>query len=235
MLYRMKVSLIRPEPSSKFQQVKCGRAFTLVELITVMAIITVMVTLLVPAFTSIGKANALNTSGNHVVNLINLARENSMSKNVMTALVVLTDSSMADANRSLVLMELDPTTDGSQPSPGNWRQISGWETLGSGVIVDPNLFTFNKSSDSAGEPGVPTPAFPAIQHSGKIASSYGYLVFLPGGNLLGSNASQIQLVEGIIASGGAVYTRRTAAGGGPANYYNITVLAATGRIKIDRP
>ncbi|MEA3209580.1 MAG: hypothetical protein QOE70_2637 [Chthoniobacter sp.] len=55
-------------------------AFTLVELIVVIALIVLTVSLLVPAFTGSGRASALKAGGNNVANLALLARQNSLTK-----------------------------------------------------------------------------------------------------------------------------------------------------------
>lgn len=212
-----------------------ARGFTLIEVLTVLAITAVMAGLIVPAMTSLGKSSALNVSADVVVNLANLGRETSMSKNAMTALIVLTDPSLSGADRTFVLMELDPRSDGSQPQSSDWKQISKWESLNSGVVSDPSSLTFNKSTDAPGTAGVPTPAFPSIVYNGQTVGSYSYVIFLPGGNLLSGTSPQIQLVEGIVSSGAVTYTRPVAGGGAPANYYSLTVLTSTGRVKIDRP
>src|SRR5688572_20486513 len=67
-------------------------AFTLVELIVVIALIVLLVALVAPAFTGSGRATALKAGGNNVANLALLARQNSLTKNAMTALVVISNS-----------------------------------------------------------------------------------------------------------------------------------------------
>ena len=208
--------------------------FSLVELLTVIVIIALTASLVVPAFTSLGKSSALSVSANQVANLVNRARENAMSKNAMTALVVVTETSLENSNRVFILLELSPRSDGSQAQPSDWKQIGKWESLLPGVLVDPSNLSLNKSSAQAGESGVPTPAFPTLAYHGQTVSTYSYVVFLPGGNLLGSTSPQVMLAEGNLASGAVTYTR-PAGGGGPANYYKLTILTATGRLKIDRP
>jgi prepilin-type N-terminal cleavage/methylation domain-containing protein len=219
---------------------EAASGFTLIELLTVVAIMVTVVGLAVPAFTSIGSANLLDASGNRAVNLINFAREDAMSKNAMTALVVLT-SPQNSAYRTLAVMELP---NGSTV----WNQVSAWETLSSGAMIDPGpdnnsthipfpyLFNFTRSTVPAGTAGVPRTAFPSIQYGGATVQSYQYEVFLPNGSLLSGSSATIRLAEGFISSGNtATYTRPDPHGGGPANYYNITILGATGRTKIDRP
>jgi hypothetical protein len=195
-----------------------------------------MAGILAPALAGLGKAESLSASASLVANYANMARENAMAKNAMIALVVLTDPNQKNTDRAMILMELDTKSDGSEPASTDWKQSTKWQSLSPGVIFDPASLNFNKSSDSAAADGVPSPQLPALSYNGNQVSSYSYLIFLPNGSLLRSNASQLKLADGLISSSGAVmYTRPVVGGGAPSDYYNITVLSATGRIKIDRP
>jgi prepilin-type N-terminal cleavage/methylation domain-containing protein len=210
-------------------------AFTLIELVAVLAIMAVMVGILAPAIAGLQTSHGLTASVNLVANFANMARENAMAKNAMIALVVVTDSSHGSANNSIVLMELNGKSDGSAATSADWKQTTKWQPLSSGVIFDPASLGFNKSTDSAQGDGVPSPALPELRCNAMPVASYSYLIFLPNGSLLRSNPSQLKLVNGIVSSSGAVtYTHPAAGGGAPGNYYNITFLSATGRIKINR-
>jgi hypothetical protein len=99
----------------------------------------------------------------------------------------------------------------------------------------PYQLSFNSFSDTLPLPGVPQTPFPSISYGGKKINSYSYEIFLPNGSLLSGSSAQIRLAEGVISSGAATYTQRGHNSDGPANYYNITILAGTGRTKIDRP
>jgi hypothetical protein len=167
-----------------------------------------------------------------------------MSKNSMTALVVLTDPQLNNAYRCASLMELPNQTE-------VWKQIASWETLSPGAIVDPGpngnpdanpshpyQFSFNTKADQTPTPGVPQQPFPPITYGGKTANSYSYEIFLPNGSLLSGSAVQIRVAEGFVSSGVPTvptYTQPDPHGGGPVNYYQVTILAGTGRTKIDRP
>ncbi|MBC8002241.1 MAG: FAD-dependent oxidoreductase, partial [Opitutaceae bacterium] len=202
---------------------KAGKAFTLVELLVVVAIMGMLATLITPAFNHFGKASLLDTEGNRVANLIYLAGQNSVSKNAMTALIAASPDA-SGAYRALTLFEY-------VPEASDWKQFWKWETLKDGIVFDPTCFaTFTDSSTQ------PQPVFPAIRYGGTLVGAYKYLIVLPNRSLLQDTSAQIKLAEGFFSSGVGVpiYTRR-AQDGTPANYYNVTVLSATGRPKIDRP
>ena len=218
--------------------------FTLLEVLTVMAIMAILTALVAPAFTNLGKGNALMASGNKVANLFNSARQNSLSRNVMTALVMITDSNLPGRYQTFALLELTPPSNGAAPTTSNWRQISKWETLANGVIADPKwpsnpTQALTDSGQSLLPASMNLPS--SLTCGGKTVSSYQYVVFLPAGGLFLNNFAsfaQIQLVEGFLSQGSTspVYTQPSSSpGGGPANYYRISALAATGNIKIDRP
>jgi len=198
------------------------RAFSLIELLTVIAFMALLTSLLTPAFNNFGRAGLLNADGNKVVNLVNLAGQNSMSKNVMTALVVVSPD-QNNAYRSFALLEYSADSN-------EWKQITGWENLKDGIVVDPSSFSFTDY------PAVkPQPDLPPVRYGGKTITSYKYLVFLPNRSLLQNTSAQLKLAEGNFAGNASTptYTRR-GANGTPANFYNVTVLGTTGRPIIDR-
>ena len=208
---------------------KKSAGFSLTELLVVVAILGTLAVLAVPAFNHIGGAGGLASAGNQVANMVNLARSQALARNSMTALVLATDSTLEQAYRAVAVFELAPRQDGQTAQTSDWRQISKWETFYNGVIVDPTL-TLNEKSDSAATPGVPAPALPSMQISGKPFGSFRYLVFLPGGSLLSAQSKSLKLKEGYFppSSTTPVFTHA-------ANYYGITIVSATGRTIITRP
>jgi prepilin-type N-terminal cleavage/methylation domain-containing protein len=208
---------------------KKSAGFSITELLVVMAILATLAGLVAPAFNQIGGAGALASAGNQVANMVNLARTQALARNSMTALVVATDSTLEQAYRAVAVFELAPRQDGQTSQTTDWRQISKWETFRNGVIVDPAL-TLNEKSDSAATPGVPAPALPSMQISGKPVGAFRYLVFLPGGTLLSGQTESLKLKEGYFPPSSAtpVFTHAS-------NHYGITILPATGRTIITRP
>lgn len=201
-----------------------NRAFSILELLTVIAMIALLTTLVAPSFSNLGRANLLTTSGNKVVNLINYAGQNSLSKNAMTALIAVAPDS-GKGYQVFTLMEY-------APGAGEWRQLTGWETLRDGIVVDQCTFSSYSTTDPATKP---EPDLPAIKYQGKTITDYKYVIFLPNRSLLQNTSAQIRFAEGSFAPGADAPTySRKGADGNPANYYAVTVLGATGRPKIDR-
>jgi type II secretory pathway pseudopilin PulG len=202
--------------------------FSLIELLAVMGVMIILMGLVVPAVSSIGKASSLNAGGALVTGLINAARQNSLTNNAMTALVIVTDPSLDAQYRMFTMLEALPRADGQALTSSDWQQISKWETLSPGIVVD------NNAPLQSGSSGSISPPFPAQLSYGNHPISPNqleFLVFYPDGSISSPNPATIKLVEGYYSKGSSLplYT------GGPANCYQMTVLNATGRIKIVRP
>jgi prepilin-type N-terminal cleavage/methylation domain-containing protein len=212
--------------------------FTLIEMLAVLAIVSVVTALATFGLSGSKSSAQLGGSCNQVANLVELAKQTAVSKNEMTALVVITDPAVSSRNQVLVIYELQAPTDGTAPTAANWKQVTSFAKLQSGVVVDPSssTFTFNNSTDSSSTTGVPSPPFPAISYDGQTVGSFKYVVFTAGGSLLSGTSATIRISPGVFpaGSGNVVYTGGVN-NGVPLNYYNITILAATGNIKIDRP
>lgn len=227
MLGRRKTS---PSPRSK--------AFTLIELLVVVTIMAILTGLATVAFLDLGKAGRLGDAGNQTVNLTHLARQNSLSQNALTAVILVTDTSFPDRYRLFTLLQLQPPVSGTAPASSDWKQIISWKTLANGVIIDPSDIPNNALQDYS--PTALTPPFPTLRFRGSTISQYKYMIFQSDGSLYGNSAANnsavLKLVEGFFpqaTSNTPVYTR--ASSGTVSNYYRITVIASTGQTKIDRP
>jgi prepilin-type N-terminal cleavage/methylation domain-containing protein len=203
--------------------------FSLVEMLVV---ISIMATVTVAAFAGlfgVGGSFKLSGAGNRVSNLALLARQNSLSKNAMTALVMIGTSGTEGDYRAFRLFEIVPRTDGQPLTSADWSPLGSWETTPDGVVVDTCTFAPNSVAV--------TPPMPQILYRDSVVTSYQYVVFLPTGALLGGTSSSVRLVQGFRAPGSQVTTYTSARGGDGkgANYYNVCLLGASGRVKIDRP
>lgn len=202
----------------------CMKAFSLVELLTVIALISLLAGLAIPAISSLGKASSLGTAGNQLAALIDQGRQNSMSKNVMTALILMTDQGTESDYRAATLLEYD-----AEETAPQWKPVTKWANLPLGVVFDQSSTFFANSAS-------PLPfVSPVVNYRGTSVNRYAARVFLPSGGLTTpANPAQIQLVEGVAQNGRVTLTRPDPSGKA-ANYYSISIVGATGRIKIDRP
>ena len=211
------------------------RAFTLMEMLVVLAIIAIIAVLVVPAVRGFGQSAALTSGGNLIANAANVARQNAVSKNTMTALLLLGNQGTDQDYRAVAVLEYDPVA--------GWSQTNNWEFLPNGVVVDandtancsflvnsPQPFPFLSRAGGQKNP-------PAVFEGKQVADGGGYAarIFLPNGTLENAEkAAQIRLVEGYVQNGHVVYTR-PGPKGGPSNYYDIAILGLSGTTKITRP
>ncbi len=130
---------------------------------------------LVPAVGSVGRANRLTSEGNRVAGLAELARQQAVAKNAVTALVMDEKSDgNGEARWAFSIWQLEADAVG-QPA---WRQISRAETLKDGVAVDENIVETENTSSAVG----------SLEGEGRW-------VFLPTGGLLGSKSGLLSLTE----------------------------------------
>lgn len=208
-----------------------------------LVVISITATVTIATFSGlfgIGAGFKLSGAGNRVSNLALLARQNSLAKNAMTALVMISDSNTEGDYRAFRLYEIVPRTDGQPLKAGDWSPLGAWETTPDGVVVDACTFT---SSTVPMTPPLPQITYRKSGVAGTTPSvdsevgNYQYVVFLPTGALLGGAPATVRLVQGYRVPGAQVttYTSTRGADGKGANYYQISLLGANGRVKIDRP
>ncbi len=212
-----------------------NRAFSLVELLVVVAIIVLVTVLVVPAVTGLGRSTALVSGGNTVTNLANLARQTAVTKNTLTALVLLGKQGTATDCRALIVLEY-------AAGAGGWLPATQWQTLPEGIVVDiddPANCTFYESSPPAFPflTGPPAQKNPPVTFGGTQVSpsAYASRIYLPNGGLQNpEKRAQIRVIEGF-AQGGQIVRTRPGVAGQAANYYDIAIIGATGTTKISRP
>lgn len=206
--------------------------FTLVEMMVVITIIGLLMAVASTGLTGAIQAMSLTNSGGKVTQIMEAARQRAMTGNVMTAVILVTKSGQEGDGRAFTIVECPPG--------GPWVQVREWEMLPDGIVVDldanqdnasfllhsPQSFPFNN-----GQGGAPV----RYNNSGLGNGTFAARIFLPGGGLLNPNdAAVLQLVQGTVDGGRVTYSRRNA-GGGPANYYRVALLGASGKTKVERP
>lgn len=191
-----------------------------------MGVLAVMLGLLIPAVGNFGRANLLTTAGNQASGIVNFARENSMSRNVMTAVALLTDTGAAEDRRAFAVLELRPGTN-------DWQPVTKWQVLPEGTLVD-EASSFVTGSLSrlpfANTSNLPLDFRGETVTGGQFAAR----VFLPSGGLsTPDEPARISVVEGTnSAAGESALTRPD--GAGSANVYDITIIGSIGSVRIDR-
>ena len=188
-------------------------AFTLVELLMVIAVLTLLMTFAMVGMGDGGRSQQLTVSGNRVADLVNLARHTAKTRNSMSMLIVVTKGNQA--YRAMTILE--------KPLEGSsWKQVSPWEVLPDGIGV-----SAGKSATFLTQPvAALSPAPPSLSFRGAAlnAADYAWQVFLPNGRLLSDQSSPpILYLSSVVNAGNAP------------NYYSITINANTGIPIIRRP
>jgi prepilin-type N-terminal cleavage/methylation domain-containing protein len=207
-------------------------AFSLLELLTVMAVLGIAAALIAPAAANFGRAQALRNAGNLVADLAAAARQQAMARSTLTALVLLANQGTPNDYRALAIAEYDAT--------GRvWQQTSRWEILPTGVMVDRNDAFASSFLQNSPQP-LPFAAagsVPITFQGAAIAFPGGYAarVFTPRGALSNPDfPAQIRLVEAVTSGSSLVYTR-PGASGKPVNFYDVSIVPTTGLTKINQP
>ena len=224
--------MITPFPNLTKQRriwARPAKAFTLLELLFVCAIIGMMIALAAPIAGQLGKSKSLTGAGNHMADLMASARQNSMTKNCLTVLLIPAGATQWD---SCILYQLRPKPDGSAPVSGDWEPVSKWETLPSGVTIEASTFVTEAQSAS-----LPAP-LPTIRRGNATIGEYRFVTFMPRGILYPKTIPQggnpyLSLAAGSRASGQLIL-QGAAKNGAAVNTYKIIVLSSTGITKIER-
>lgn len=214
-------------PYNRTIQLKAQSAFSLTELLVVVSVMALLTALTLPAFSS-AKARQLATAGNQVVDLANQARQNSISKGVMTALVMVSNVDPELNYRLFTLVETQTDAAGTV----TWKQSMPWQMLPKGVLVDRD-----NSLDFISVIPALTTSIGNLKYAGKNVAqgTYAYQIFLPDGRLLSDtsvNPPSLRLIGAVINTSTAQVKKTDT---GSANYYQITLNQYTGIPKVDRP
>ena len=189
----------------------------------------VVASLALPSFMGFTFSRGLAASGDLVVDLANQARQNSISRNAMTALVLVRNSGNPNwDNRLFITLQMSAANTGTTPS---WTPVTKWEMLPAGTVVDPS-----QSSTFVSQLPTVSPAPPTLTYLGTpvSASAVCYQIFLPSGGLLlpaGTTPTPplLHLINGI-SNGTGVTAHGTAT-----DYYEVTINPYTGLTKVYRP
>jgi prepilin-type N-terminal cleavage/methylation domain-containing protein len=194
------------------------KAFTLVEMMVVITIISILMAITAAGLTGALQAMSLTNGGGKVTQVMEAARQRAMTGNVMTAVIFVTRAGQNGDGRALTTAECLPD--------GIVVDLDAPADHASFLANSPERFPFNN-----GQTGSP------VKYNGfnLAPGSFAARIFLPGGGLLNPNdAAVLQVVQGTMEQGKVNYNHRNTSGK-PANYYRVALLGATGKTKVERP
>lgn len=220
---------------------KPSPGFTLVELLVVMSVLSVLMLLATPSIRLLN-SQSLTAAGNQMVDATTMARQNSISKNGYTAVVVKTQG--AGAYSAYCILDLQRNDDGSY---GAWQAVTPWQHLASGIIFSPTTPSATISSFLDGIANIPTPLPTEFSFQGKkidlnpgTANSETVVqIYQPNGAPLNATQSlRLRLSEGFVSDSGEITYKHAAKGSdgqpSPENFYDIVIVRDTGHSEIER-
>jgi len=221
------------------------RAFSLIELLTVMAIFSMVAGVTVPALKGLTGGNAVNTGTAELSDLLTLARSEAIAQHTIVRFVVATDWSGQETDADLRRVSL-----------WSWHadtrcflQMTAWQELPVGLTLEPGLPAYVNAAQYAqidgstvqgncvlGPDFANSAAFSAATIAGTIYTRY--IDFMPTGSVTipGGSARQAIFVatQGYAdANQNVTYTSQK--NGAPTNWAQINIDTLTGRAHIYRP
>jgi Tfp pilus assembly protein FimT len=203
-------------------------------MLTVVAIMSILAVLGATSLSSL-RSTSLTSSGNQMVDVFAMARQNSISKNAFTAIVI--KSQGAGAYSAYCLLQLTRQDDGTL---GAWTALTSWRYLGRGVV-----FENGQSNDTfiSTPVNLPTPlptTFPFQGQNIDLTSATVYQCYQPDGTLSAQPASParmaLRLIEGAVdPTTGAFTYQGTKVSGAEVSYYDLVFVENTGMTKVERP
>ena len=164
-----------PKQAAPLSQHKGSTAFSLVELLSVIAIIAVLGGLLATNLSSLLSSRASAGGATLVSNLLHSARQQALSAGLPVA-VVFAGRSGPDSRQAVVLLK-GTLTGGSL----NWEAASPWNPLSNGVMVDPikrdDIASLYKQQEGSFDGSALAP------FDGRQVADYFYLVYRPDGSI----------------------------------------------------
>lgn len=200
------------------------RGFSLLELLTVIAMVAVLASLSISGLTNAGSAAKLRHGADLLATHGMWARQHAATRAVCTALVVRSSGGNDEtAYRGVAIYELTSRPDGGATTSADWKRVSRWEQLPDGVLMDPDdfpgaLLTSPQQNFN--------PALPDLSDSD--GGDYRVVYFGPNGSLLSSDSPVLRVIEGTVNDGNVVRTG-TRDANLPVNYIDLVFIAATGQ------
>jgi prepilin-type N-terminal cleavage/methylation domain-containing protein len=187
-------------------------AFTLIELLVVTSIIVILVSLVVPAMSTLQRAGALTRAGNMLVDAVILARETASSRNTFSCIVVTSPNTLP---QRVAILEY-------RADDSEWHQITPWSVVPEAIRVED--LTSTTVSDAA-RASVNQIATLDLKVAGdQVASDVSVVLFRP--------------EAGVGFAGGHRFSARSsqsAEGSTPDNFYDVVINPESKAHHVVRP
>lgn len=223
-------------------------AFSLIELVAVMAIITLVAGFTVPALKGITGGNSVDAGAAELSDLLTLARSEAIARHTIVLFVVPTEWPGLETQANLRRASLWAW----QPANAHYWQITPWQELPVGLVLETGVPSYVLSASYAQQDAstvqgscvlandvhdfAANASFPAQTWSGIISTRY--IEFLPTGaaSIPGSSDRQAIFVASQGYTDATLQITHTAQiNGHPANWAQVNVDTLTGHVHIYRP
>lgn len=185
-----------------------NRGFSLIELLTVVAIMSVVMGLSAQAIMGSFRSSGITSAGNQIVDMVAVARQIATSKNVLTA-VVFAPEIQDVKGRALRMMEYGPDR--------SWREIGGW------TVLPESAYATNFSAQASPAAA----AMPQMTFRGKTFAPDNALIFYPDGRLHQATTPKVKVR--------VVGSQDAGAANSAANYYDIVLNRDNSAYQVFRP
>ena len=201
------------------------------EILTVVAIMSILSAVVVWSFGA-SRAAGLTAAGNTMVDVVSMARQNSISKNAYTAVVIKRHGDHALAAYCLVQL-----VRGDDGTFSTWQPLSAWRYLQPGIVFETGQVGDTFITDT---PALPLPLPTQYSYKGQVIDLTEQSVwqcFQPDGTLFGQQNPpvQLRLIEGVADTSDSSVAQGPTSGGAVANYYQLLFVSNTGVAMVQRP
>jgi hypothetical protein len=220
-------------------------AFSLIEVMAVMGIITLMAGVAVPAVKGLTGANTVNAGAAKLSGLLTLARNEAIARHTIVRFVVATTWAGQESDGNLRRVSLWAW----QAESGQYLPLTKWEELPVGLVLETGVPAYVASASYAQNDAATVrgscvladsfateASFPATTSSGNISTRF--IEFTPSGSarIPGSSDRQAIFVaaEGFADVGNHI-THTAQANGQSVNWAQLNVDTLTGRTRVYRP
>ncbi|MBE2178933.1 MAG: prepilin-type N-terminal cleavage/methylation domain-containing protein [Chthoniobacterales bacterium] len=218
---------MKPAMNSSCSRQCYHAAFSLVELLATVAVLSLLATLVIPSLGGTN-SNKITSGGNQLAETLTLARQNSLSRRTYTSLVVKVTGE--GARSAYCLVEYARADDGTFTAA---TPLTPWRRLPTGI------YFMNAASNNflaAATSPVDAPLSDLV-YQGQALDPANDLIaqtFQPDGLLTTGQLLRLRVAEGVIDGSGTVTMKNPGSDDQPKNYYDIVVLRDTGLTKIER-